>query len=895
MLTTIHHPLIDDELSRLRDPACGSQEFRQRVRRVASLMVPLVTAILLSFTAPRAHGDDARAAADDAYQIGLWDVAARKYHGLLANDDLEEEMRATLAMRLAECLIRDGNPTEALALLAPGNPAASHPSAAFWLGQALAGLGRFSEAVAEFDAHLALADAPHRLEAALTSANLQLSLDNGSGALGTLATFAETTDPASAARANLQRAAILIDSGFPEDARTHLPEEANLPPHEIPTARYTRARLLLAEGNAEEAAAIFASLLEDPVGQSISVNHGAALGLADAIRITTGTEAASRSLLTFLSDQPATPLLAPAFQRLLHWLPEKPVAADPVLAKLSEWIPQPTAPSTGLIPQSDTLAAAWPVSDSMPDIAAFAMFTRAVGLHRVDSSAARYEARVLLSRLRAAFPAHFLARRSLLIESQWLMAAGKQAAALHHLSLAADVSRSLTTRGEAIFLQAITRARQSSDEAAAALFDEAAGMLESEFAEAARFNAALARFQENPDLTTELPELTGNLRAALTLERALAQPDPAASLAALEAFVRDHPDHPRTPEARLASAERAVLTTPPDLSFAAAQIDTLKGLESTARIPNADARIALVRLRLADMQPDDDEDDETIEIARRIIAETPDTPAATEASLTLGRSLFQTGNFNDARIAFERLAIANREKENGDPSLTQAAFLLAARAAALGATAQSRDEALSLFDRALAVEDAPLGGVIMLEKARLLIDLNRLQPAIDFLTEARLAMDPADPLHLPTGLLLGEAIYARGTGDSESLAQALAIYDDLLDRAADSQPALYHRLQYLRGITLEKLPRSDAPHLKRDAEAIEAYYSVIQRAGDQPPAEWEWFERCAFAALALVEKAERWQAAINLARKIASFNGPRAADAAERASQLQLNHMIWED
>lgn len=48
MLTILHHPLIDDELSRLRDPACVSQEFRQRVRRVASLMVPQVTANLSS-------------------------------------------------------------------------------------------------------------------------------------------------------------------------------------------------------------------------------------------------------------------------------------------------------------------------------------------------------------------------------------------------------------------------------------------------------------------------------------------------------------------------------------------------------------------------------------------------------------------------------------------------------------------------------------------------------------------------------------------------------------------------------------------------------------------------------------------------------------------------------
>ena len=46
MFQTIEHPLIDDELTRLRCPGCGSAEFRQRVRRVASLMVPAVTADL---------------------------------------------------------------------------------------------------------------------------------------------------------------------------------------------------------------------------------------------------------------------------------------------------------------------------------------------------------------------------------------------------------------------------------------------------------------------------------------------------------------------------------------------------------------------------------------------------------------------------------------------------------------------------------------------------------------------------------------------------------------------------------------------------------------------------------------------------------------------------------
>jgi uracil phosphoribosyltransferase len=46
MLHTVEHPLIAEELTRLRNPECPSPEFRQRVRRIASLMVPAVTANL---------------------------------------------------------------------------------------------------------------------------------------------------------------------------------------------------------------------------------------------------------------------------------------------------------------------------------------------------------------------------------------------------------------------------------------------------------------------------------------------------------------------------------------------------------------------------------------------------------------------------------------------------------------------------------------------------------------------------------------------------------------------------------------------------------------------------------------------------------------------------------
>jgi len=52
MFQIIDHPLITAEITRLRDPQCPSYEFRQRVRRIASMMVPTVTADLSTEVVP---------------------------------------------------------------------------------------------------------------------------------------------------------------------------------------------------------------------------------------------------------------------------------------------------------------------------------------------------------------------------------------------------------------------------------------------------------------------------------------------------------------------------------------------------------------------------------------------------------------------------------------------------------------------------------------------------------------------------------------------------------------------------------------------------------------------------------------------------------------------------
>ena len=277
-----------------------------------------------------------------------------------------------------------------------------------------------------------------------------------------------------------------------------------------------------------------------------------------------------------------------------------------------------------------------------------------------------------------------------------------------------------------------------------------------------------------------------------------------------------------------------------------------------------------------------------MEKAKAIIAEYPETAAASEAALVMGKALFVSGNYNEARIILEKLAASEPDTQR-----TQAALLLAARSAALGATIQLREEALGIFDKAIAI-DGPLRALAKLEKARLNIDLNRLTTAIEFLRETYNAAGPNDPSRLPTGLMLAEAIYARGETAPGSLEEALAVYDELIELSAGN-PAQYFRLQYLRGLTLEKLPDPEDPSKTRLGDALSAYFSVIDRPADTPPPEWEWFERSGFRALALQENASEWLAAISIAEKIASFQGPRAEEAATRARQLQLKHMIYED
>ncbi|MES2659222.1 MAG: tetratricopeptide repeat protein [Verrucomicrobiota bacterium] len=832
---------------------------------------------------------------DAALADGLWEVAELHFRDSLAGHALTPELRARITVRLAEALIRDGNPTEALELL-DQSVVAGHPEVPFWKALALAAQRRLNDANSIFAGILVNPESPHRTEAGFTRASLQLALGQPDAGLETLSSLIPSSDAATAVQIRLYQVEIFLDLGRTEDARRAMPERTSVMAEDRPLADFLEAQLQLKEGHPEVAEAAFQKLLNQALtgnaGLPLIRFHMSAVGLADAIAAQGNPEAAAKSLLDFIQTHTDSPVMEAMFSRILRWIPEKPTATDPVLERLKEWIPDSKPGAIAGIPGATgaNSVSAWPSypeSVESKDLLEYSLYTRAVGLHRIATPTAQAESRRLLNRLRVDFPDHFLTNRALYQLARWSLDQGADELAFSILETLRETAESPTLKGQSAFLEARASYLSGDPAKATRLFGEAAESLTGSDARTARLQQAISGIRSgglapNTTIQFEGGPPDKELEADLQLERALSTTPAEAARTALDDFLTKNPGHPRAAEARLAAAEAALACPTPDLSFAIAQLDTLATTPETADKLSA-ARIALARLRITDLSKDSAA---TLAAARSIIETYPNQTEAAEAKFILGRNLFQAGDYNPARLMLEDLAA-----KDADSNRAQAAWLLAARSAALGGTEASKKEALTLFDKAIET-NGPIAAIAQLEKARHLIDLSRYDEAEQSLTAWISNLPAEDPLQLPAGLLLGEALSTQGSTNPASLVRALAVYDKLLTRA-ESHPALLNRLQYLRGRTLELMPDDKDPTKKREKQAFQAYHSVLETTS--PPTEWEYFEQCGFRALELLEKAGRWQAAINVAKKIASFKGPRAEEAASRAREIQLRQMLWED
>ena len=821
----------------------------------------------------------------DALSARLWEVAEARFETALDTPEIDDRTRQTILLRVAESQIRAGESDSAMATL--DTPIlAENPNLGFWKAQALISAGQLGAALPFLDEKTTEQGATHYREARFTRASILQALGNSQEALDALEPLNKDKDPATAYRARLESATILLDLEKPEKALTSIPPpNAKMSPRNTIRAELLRANAQLARGEHQAAEGIFTALLQNDDPTALTFRNDAAVGLAKAQLAGGNREAAIDGLIAFVVQQRDTQRLGQALPLLLDCLPEEPAPDDIILTRLRDWFPRSLITPPIGIAMGEDCSSVWPTSPPVQDeLATQAMYYLALGLRREGSPESQTEARRLLSQLRIDYPTHPLVERALLELSRWDLEDGRKEEAATSLAALDDQTTSPLLRAEASISAAATAFAAEDFKLAASELAKAAGLLEGDARREVTLSEAAARLADGdlPGFNAVTEAESGNLQMMddLALERALflaSKEDPGA-LNALDRFILDHPDHKRLPEARLAAALTAVEATPPDPFFAKAQLDTLSE-EQLKELPQGSLTLAQIRLAAQE-----DRWADAIQYAKSYLTENPDSPRSPEIRFELGWIHFNNGDYNDARLTLEKLAT-----ELPNSSLAAPALLLAARSAALGATPQAKQESIIIFDKLIAL-DGPLADVARLEKARVL----SAPEAAKFLLPWFKSMKQDAPLRLIVGLHLCDSLYNSAGSDNKPLEQALEIYEDLLESLPEDSARRFE-IEYNRGRVLEQLPDPKDPSKTREAEALDVYFSVLQHAARQPPADWQWVDRSGVRARTLLENAKRWDAAIAIAEQHAKLASPAATVVADRAKALRLEHFVWEE
>lgn len=814
----------------------------------------------------------------------LPDVAASRFQSALAEKELTVPDQMRIRLLLAESLIRSNQPDEATKIL--DDPSLKdQASALFWEAQALRAQGKFAEAIALFDLAIGTKNFPYYGESVITRSRLLSALGSHRDAIAGLNLLTSSNSPL-AIRAKLDQTHLLCLTGKYPEARKVLPALKSLRGNELLEARLLDGKLLQAESQFTKATALFTAILQEFKRDAETlppIIHPAVIGQARAMASLNRRADAADVILAFVQAHPTSPELADAFV-LLHYLQTNvPTAEDPVQnliqQRLTDWSNTPIVAHSPMIADpGDSAISSYPLLQELdhPELHAQALYTRILALAGAKEPEQCAQLRQLATQLNLLHPGHSLATAATieLARNEFQNQQSEKARNLLDSLLSLEQS---SDHFVAVNLLLADECFEKKDFVRASLyFEKAAARLSATPRSSALFNAGISSLLVNDDASWDrlLKEASPKLSVSLTLERALhtIKQSPEAAMPLLEKFIIDQPQHARIGEARLAMAYCALKLQRPDLSMAKAQLDSIN-----ATVVSAESLLA-TKILLAQAQQDQNT---VITLSRSFIAQYPDSPAVAEMTLNLGMALYQNGDMNDARQVLQKL-------EKSHPAQAGPSLLIAARAAARTGTPQSLTEAISIFDKIIAA-DSPLSAFAVLEKARTLIDAKSpsgLVQAREELQKLFYKIAADSPLHTPTGLLLIEILYAQGGSDSTQYEASLKVQDVLLEKKQTSTVET-HRIHYYRGLTLEQLNKPD--------EALDVYYQVIESASKEAPADWDYLERCGFNAIALLEKSERWEPAIALAKKLSSYPTPRANEAAERAKNLGLEHMIMDE
>jgi outer membrane protein assembly factor BamD (BamD/ComL family) len=736
----------------------------------------------------------------------------------------------------------------------------------FWRGQALALNGDLQAARQILTDEAA---APRQPRARLLLAQVLASLGENAGAMTELAPLLASDDAALRRHAQLLQTEIEINEGK---------DPAQSPATTGGTSgHYLQARAMLKKGNIagaqDELRAVLAA-----TGGGERIHQAAVLLQAEALLRQEGAAQAHEDLIKFLDATAESRLWTEAFDLLDH--AHRDLAPPRLLPEaLLRWI------SSGNAAQQQPEPSVT-VAEATTEFRGHAIYLTARWLadeHRDDEAVGLLEALLQLhsghprlgDAMRLAMTIHSRQKsdeRVLSLAREWhekfgtatsavdfaaggiLFRRGDPLQALQLFQNAANVATTLTERRRALFNAAVA-AIQASD---FTLYQALLGQLEI-------VSNAASIGKDGQDSA-----------ATLELEKALhlASQRKSDAEAALRAFIRAHPKHPRHADACIALTEWFLLSTPPRIDDARLTLDSIADATPAQR-----QRIDLTRLWLLEASGD----------LKGLITEGagflkawPQSPLVPEVRLKIASAHYRLEDFANARTEFEIIA-----RDYPDTPHADTALYFAAMSASSVMSPEGRAMALATWE-ALAQDGGPLAFAARRQQALTERAQGNLPQALAALDKL-LAMKSIEPENRRMVICeKAEVLLLLGKTEPAQLDAAADLLDEFL---ADHALPFFWKAR--GGFTLASV-HHDAKH---DTEALEACYNVLRAADISPPAspaDYVWFAKAGFFGVDLLEASRQWEAAARLSEQIAQRPGTRSTEARERATKIRLEHFLWD-
>lgn len=795
---------------------------------------------------------DARAAAQ-ALRDKLPDVAAARLSKLLASSKGPQPAARLL---LTEALVRSGLHADALREAAHPD-LKGLPDAAFWQGIALAGLGRWNDALTTL-ATLPAEGFPWATEAAFSRASITAAAGDPDTAVATLAPFLTNPAPDTAARARLWSAEFQLAANRPAEAAALIAPLSSPPPAFTAPLRYLRARLALAAGKPEDALTEFDALADGGRGITPQLQHAAMLGMARSLAARNQPDEALGVLEKLIGQSP-------------------PPARSTLVSAFDEFSRLNRPPRA----EADSYLRGWAESDQ-PDLRTLANLARAAALEAAGKPA---DALAICRNLTASNSGSALLPWIILQEARTALAAGDRTAASRTLTTLEPLAATPVLRAWCSWLKGVTAYDDAKFTASAAAFTAAArDAAEPEARTAAAWNAAIADLRSGIlDPAEPLRVIDGiNTPAARTaaaefhLERALymAATGKEGARDSLKAFVDALPGHPRHFDALTALVELSLTEQPPDPKAAK---QWARAASTAAVSPAEKETAAWLEARATGAVSGDDA---LAQAAATFIAAYPESPRRSPLRMQLGEMQFRRQNFAAARQLFEALA-----KDDPLHPLAEAALFWAGKAALLSLGQKSENDAIALWEE-VHKRNGPLSLEARLQVALVTLRRGDHTTALQYLAGILDHSPPPDPPTRFQALCLrGEVLVAQNAAP-DKIKDAMAAFDAV---AADPAASTVwkHEAIVRKGVCLEQL--------KRSTDALDAYHLVLSAPPAAEGPEEYWFHRAGEKALRLLESNGKFEEAVEMAKKMSKAPGPRGRAAAALVSRLALKYGIWLD